>query len=141
MLNHHKIFSRAIFDYFLFPRKSVFLCAGSQFVRAPPILLQRGESRTLKHCKNTYEMSDNFAFRRPLHLLPDLNYPQKKEPSPRGQEKVRNTQTTTCINISAGHLRPPGCGNTRNESSSPQSNNPSILKSSSLVMLLNAQSI
>ena len=45
------LFSRTSFDYFLFSRKIVFLWAGSQFVRAPPISLQSGEPRTLKHCK------------------------------------------------------------------------------------------
>ena len=49
-----------------------FLCAGSQFVRAPPILRESGEPRTRKHCKNTYKMSGNFRsgarfrFYRPL---------------------------------------------------------------------------
>ena len=49
-----------------------FLWAGSQFVRAPPISLQSGEPRTLKHCKNTYKMTGNFRsgaryrFYRPL---------------------------------------------------------------------------
>ena len=30
-------------------------------VRAPPISLQSGEPRTLKHCKNTYKMSVQFC--------------------------------------------------------------------------------
>ena len=38
-----------------------FLCAGSQFVRVTPILLQRGEPRTLKHCKNCSQMSVHLA--------------------------------------------------------------------------------
>ena len=56
----------------LFGAENRFLWAGSQFVRAPPILLQSGEPRTRKHCKNTYKMSGNFRsgarfrFYRPL---------------------------------------------------------------------------
>ena len=41
----------------------------------PPISLQSGEPRTLKHCKNTYKMSGNFAFRHPVYLLPASNEP------------------------------------------------------------------
>ena len=44
-------------------------------VRVTTIALESGEPRTLKHCKNTYKMSGNFAFRHPVHLLPALNEP------------------------------------------------------------------
>ena len=57
-----------------------FLLAGSQFVRVTPISLQSGEPRTLKHSKNTYKMSSNFAFRRLLYLANSPPGPLQDKP-------------------------------------------------------------
>ena len=69
-----------------------FLCAGSQFVRVTPILLQRGEPRTLKHCKNCSQMSVHLG----TGARPTFQWPY----SPPGplQQELFGEKTTTKTN-------------------------------------------